>query len=180
MEKDIGFHGREEGEPSNARCFVEEIGACDLAICAVHCSLSNNHLHQVHLPDHILESADIGIGDLAAGRDVAEGVQVLEKVVGELVSRSLEDDALEVLGLDISIAIFVEVVERLSYPFSLQPSQHLCELWVCQVVSPLLPTTVQGCPLAVPIKRYAIRALVDLIQLLQIIVLDCPRTLDVK
>ena len=180
MEENVGFHRSEEGETGDACCFVEEICPGDFAICAVNCSLSDDHLHQVHLSNHVLEGAHIGIGDFGSCRDVAEGVEVFEEVVRELVSGGLEDDALKVFGLDISIAILIEVVEGLSYPLSLQTSKHLCELWVGQIMSPLLPTAVQGRPFAVPVERNAIRALVYLVQFLQIIVLDRPSALDVK
>jgi hypothetical protein len=40
-------------------------------------------------------------------------------VIGELVFGSLEDNALEVLRLNISITILIKEVEGLSYPLSL-------------------------------------------------------------
>jgi hypothetical protein len=82
-------------------------------------SLSDNHFYQIHLADHILESSYIGVRDLATVRDVAERMKVLQQVIGELVFGSLEDNALEVLRLNISITILIKEVEGLSYPLSL-------------------------------------------------------------
>lgn len=81
-------------------------------------------------------------------------------MVGQLVLGSLHDDALEVLGLDVPIAILVEELERLPNPLSLQSPQHLGELLVVEVVALLLTAYVQLGPLAVPIERDAVGALV--------------------
>lgn len=45
---------------------------------------------------------------------------------------------------------------------------------------PLLASTVQSRPFAVPIERYTIRALVQLIQLLQIVVFDSTRSIYIE
>jgi len=74
MEENIGFHGCKQGESGDARGFVEEFGASDLAVGAVRRCVSDDHFYQIHLSDHILEGADIGIGNLAGGRDVTECV----------------------------------------------------------------------------------------------------------
>lgn len=42
----------------------------------------------------------------------------------------LEDDALEVFGLDEAVAVFVEVVEGLPYALALEAAEHLGELRV--------------------------------------------------
>jgi hypothetical protein len=47
-------------------------------------------------------------------------------------------------------------------------------------MSPFLPPTVQSRPFTIPIKRYAIWALIHLVQLLQVIVFDCARSLDIE
>ena len=96
------------------------------------------------------------------------------------MSSSLENNALEVFRLDIAISIFVEVVESLSYPLSLQTSQHLRELRVCKIMPPLLASAVQGCPFAVPVKWYAIRALIQRIKLLQVLVFDRTCALNIE
>ena len=88
------------------------------------------------------------------------------------MSCRLKNNTLEILGLNKSIAVFIEVMESLSYPLSLQASQHLRELRVREIMSSLLAPTIQRRPLAVPVKGYTIRTLIQLIQLLQILVLD--------
>ena len=43
-----------------------------------------------------------------------------------------------------------------------------------------LASIIQRCPFAVPVKRYGVRALVDIVQLLEIVVLYTSRTLLIK
>lgn len=75
---------------------------------------------------------------------------------------SLEDDALEIVWGYISIAVFVEKMESLPYPLALKPTEHLRELRICHVMPAPFPS-VKGCPLAVPVKRYAVFALIEVV-----------------
>jgi hypothetical protein len=77
MKEDVGFHRSELGESGYPCSFVEEFCPGNLPICALGRSLSDDHLDQVHLPNHVLESAHVRIRYLAPGRDVAEGMEVL-------------------------------------------------------------------------------------------------------
>lgn len=81
VEQDIGFHGREEREAGDPRCFIQELRPCDFPVVALRRRLADNQLHEVHLADHVLEGADVGVGDFSSSRDVAEGVEVLQEVV---------------------------------------------------------------------------------------------------
>jgi hypothetical protein len=47
-------------------------------------------------------------------------------------------------------------------------------------MSSLPTTTVQGRPLTVPIKWQSIRAFVHLIQLLQVVIFDCARLVNIE
>lgn len=69
-------------------------------------------------------------------------MQVVEKVVGQLVLRGSDNDALEVLGLDESIAILIEEMERLTDTLALQSAEHLRELIIRQLMPILLPPRV--------------------------------------
>jgi hypothetical protein len=96
------------------------------------------------------------------------------------MSRSLENNALELFRLNISITILVKEMESLSYPLSLQPPEHLRELWVGEIMSSLLAPTVEGSPFTIPIKRYAIWAFVYLIQALQIVIFHRSRPVQIE
>ena len=119
MEENVCFHGRVEVEATYPRGLVKEICTGDLAVRALLCGIADDELDHVHLLDDVLEGAHIGVGDLAANRDVAESGQVLEEVVGELVARSLAYYALEVLRLDEAVLVLVEIGEALSHTLSL-------------------------------------------------------------
>lgn len=172
MEEDVCFHRSVEVEATQSRGLVKEICAGDLAIRALLCGIPYDQLDHVHLLDHVLESADIGVGDLAANRDVAKGGEVLEEVVGQLVARSLADDALEVLGLNETIFVAVKVHEALSHSLALQSAQHLGELRVGHRMSVLLGPNVESCPLAFPVEGQAVLCLVCLPCLIELVEID--------
>jgi hypothetical protein len=119
VEENICFHGCVKVEATYPRSLVEEICTSDLAVGALLCGIADDELDHVHLLDDVLEGAHIGVGNLAANRDVAESWEVLEKVVGELMARSLAYYALKVLGLDEAVLVLVEIGEALSHTLSL-------------------------------------------------------------
>jgi hypothetical protein len=53
--------GSERRESCDPRGLIEKVSACNLPIRALVRSLPDNQLHQVHLPDHIVEGADAGV-----------------------------------------------------------------------------------------------------------------------
>ena len=64
----------------------------------------------------------------------------------------LYDNALEVVRVNIAVAIPVKVMESLSYFFTLQTPEHLSELRVCHVVTMFLASNVERSPARVPIE----------------------------
>ena len=112
VEENVCFHGRVEVEATYPRGLVKEICTGDLAVRALLCGIADDELDHVHLLDDVLEGAHVGVGDLAANRDVAESGQVLEEVVGELVARSLA-------YYDEAVLVLVKVGEALSHTLSL-------------------------------------------------------------
>lgn len=180
MEENVGFHGGEEGEASDLGSLVKEFRPCDLAVRTLGTSTAHNELNQINLLNHVLEGANVGVGNLASKRDVAKSRQVLEKVVGELVLGSFANDALKVLGVNESIAILIEQLESLADALALQTTQHLGELRVVHMVALLLAANVQLGPFALPVKRNAVGALVELIELSEVLVLDIAGSIDVE
>lgn len=180
VEEDVGLHGREQREARHLGRLVQELGARDSAVGALDAGLANDELDEVDLLDHVLERADVGVRDLAALRDVAQRAEVLDEVVRQLVLGRLEDDALEVLGVDEAVAVRVEQLEGLADALALQAAQHLAELVVVQLLARLLHARVQPRPLAVPVEGDAIGAFVHLVQLLEVGVVDGPRAVDVE
>ena len=180
VEEDVSLHRGEEGEAGDLGGLVEELGAGNLAVGAFFAGAADDELDQVHLLDHVLEGAHVGVRHLATLGDVAQGVQVLQQVVGELVLGGLDDDALEVLGLDVAVAVLVEELEGLPDPLALQAAQHLGELLVVQVVALLLAPYVQLGPLAVPVEGDAVRALAELVELAEMVILDGSQAVDVE
>ena len=94
--------------------------------------------------------------------------------------RGFEDDALEVLGLDVAVAIPVEEVEGLPDALPLQAAQHLRELRVGHVVAALAAADIERGPLAVPVEGDAVGALVAVVQLLEVVELDGARAVLVE
>lgn len=142
MEQDVGLHRSEEGKARNLGGLVEKLGASDFAVGASHARPAHNELYQVHLLNHVLEGANVGIRDFAALGDVAERAQVFENVVGELVLRGLEDDALKVVRVDEAVAVLVERQEGLANALALQAAQHLTELVVVHIMALLFASNV--------------------------------------
>lgn len=180
MEENIGLHGGEQGEAGDAGGLVEEVGAGDLAVAALEGGLTDNQVDNVHLAHDVLESADSRVRDLFAGGDVAQGRQVLEQVVGELVLRGLQDDALEVLRLNVAITVLVEDVEGLTDALTLQAAQHLGELGVGHVVARLGAAGVQGGPFGVPVKGNAVGTLVHIVHSLDSLPFHATAALEVE
>jgi hypothetical protein len=180
VEEDVGFHRGEEGEARRSGGLVEELGLGDLAVGALGAGFADNELDQVHFLDHVLKGAHVGVRHLAALRDVAQRVQVVEQVVRELVLGRLHDDALKLLGLDEAVAVLVEELKGLADALALQPAQHLRELLVVHAVALGLAANVQLGPLAVPVKGDAVGPLVELVQPAKVIVLDGAEALDVE
>ena len=130
VEQNVDLHRSEEGEACDARSLVQEVSPGDPVVGGLGDGVLNDQLDKVHLPDDILESADVSVADPAAGADVAQSGQVGQQVVGKLVRCGLPDDAAELFRLDVSVAVLVEVEEGLAHTLTLQSAQHLCELWV--------------------------------------------------
>lgn len=142
VEQDIGLHWRVEVEATYAGSLVEEVCTGNLAIGTLLCGIADDELNHVHLLDDVLEGADVGVGNLAPNRDVAKRGQVLEEVVGELVTGSLAYYALEVLWLNEAILVLVEMREALTHSLALQTPQQLGELGIGHRVSVLLGADV--------------------------------------
>lgn len=180
MEQNIGLHRCKERKAGDAGRLVQEISPRDLAIITFARRLAQNEINEIHLTDNILERAHVGVGDLAAGRDVAERREVLQQVVGELVPGGAQDDALEIFRLNVAITVLVEVMEGLADTLALQSTQHLCELGVCHVMTGLLPADIERRPFRVPVEGDAIRSFVEIVQFLEGLVLDRTGALDVE
>ena len=142
VEQDIGLHWCVEVEATYAGGLVEKVCTGDLAIGTLLCSVADDELDHVHLLDDILEGADVGVGYLAPDRDVAKSGQVLEEVVGELMTCSLAYYALEVLWLNETILVLVEMRETLTHSLALQTPQQLGELGIGHCVSVFLGANV--------------------------------------
>ena len=69
-------------------------------------------------------------------------------------------DTLEIAGLDVAVSVTVEMQESLSYPLTLQPSQHLRELGVRHGMPVLLAAEVEGGPVGVPVEGDGVGGLV--------------------
>ena len=180
VEEDVGLHRGEEGEAGDAGGLVEKLGAGDLAVGRLGGGAAQNDLDEVHLLDHVLEGADVGVGDLGALGDVAQRVQVVEQVVRQLVLGSLDNDARKVLGLDVPVAVAVEELEGLADALALEAAQHLRELGVVEVAALLAAADVQLGPLAVPVEGDVVGALVQLVQLAEVVVLDVAGAVHVE
>lgn len=92
---------------------------------------------------------------------------MFQNVVGELVFRGFQDNALEVFGLDVAITVLVEDVESLADTLPLQASKHLRELRVGHVMATFGASGVQGGPIRVPVEGNAVLVLVHVIQVLE-------------
>ncbi|KAI6754925.1 hypothetical protein HG531_004031 [Fusarium graminearum] len=125
VEEDVGFHGSEEREASKFGGLVQKLGASDLSILALVDSAAQDDLNKIHATDDVLECAHVG---------------VVENVLGQLVARGLDNDALKLLTADEAIAVLVKLVEGLSDALALETSQHLAELGVVERVA-VLPVT---------------------------------------
>ena len=181
VEEDVGLHWCEEGESCDLGCLVEELAPGNLAVLlALGHRAAHYQLDQIHFLNHVLESTNVGIRDLGSLGDVAQGVEVLEQVVRQLMLGRLENDALEVLGVDVTVAILVEELEGLPDALALQTTQHLGELRVVEVVSLLPATDVQLGPLTVPVEGDVVRALVQLIELSEVVILDITGAVDIE
>lgn len=180
MEQDVGLHGREQGEARDSGGVVEELGAGDLAVAAAGARAANNELHQVNFLNHVLEGAHVRIRHLAALCDVAQRAEIFEDVVGEFVLGGLENDALEVVGLDIAVAVLVELQKGLADALALETSQQLTELRVIHSMALLLASDVQLGPLAVPVEGQALGALVELVEAAEVLILDLAGALDIE
>lgn len=180
VEEDVGLHGREQGEARDAGGVVEELGTSDLAVAAARARPADDELHQINLLDHVLEGAHVRVRHLAALCDVAQGAEVFKDVVGELVLGGLEDDALEVVGLDVAVAVLVELQEGLANALALETSQQLAKLRVVHSMALLLASDVQLGPLTVPVEGQALGALVELVEATEVLILDLTGTLDVE
>jgi hypothetical protein len=180
VEQDVGLHGRDVGEAGDACGLVQEVCPCDSAVAALGGGVLDNHLEHVHFSYHVLEGAHVCVRDLCAGRDVAQRVQVAEEVVRQLVPGRLEDDALELLGLDVAVAVLVKVLKGLSHAFALQTTQHLRELRVREIM-PLLPAArVQGSPGRVPVEGNGVGTPVGGQDLVEVVELDHACALDIE
>ena len=180
VEQDVGLHRGEEREPGDPGSLVQKLGPGDAAVLALGAGPADDDLDHVHLVDHVQEGAHVGIRHLAALGDVAQRVEVLEQVVRELVPRGLLDDGGKLLGLDEAVAVAVEPLEGLADALAHQASQHLRELVVVHVVPLGLAADVQARPLAVPVERDAVGALVELVEPAEVVIFYGAEALDVE
>ena len=180
MEEDIGLHGRKKRKARSPGGLVQEIGARDFPIVALQGRLAHDQIDQIHLAHNVLEGPNGRIGDFATCRDVAQGRKLVQDVVRKLVPRGLKDNALEVLRLDVTVAILVKHMEGLADPLTLQPPEHLGELRVCHVMPALTPSTVQGGPVRVPVKGYAVLGLGLAIQVVKRLPFHAPRPIGIE
>lgn len=107
-------------------------------------------------------------------------MQVLEEMVRQLMLGRLDNDALKLVGVDVSIAVLVEELESLSNALALETSEHLRKLVVVEVVSVLLAANVELRPLRVPIEGDVLRALVELVQGSEVVILDATGALNIE
>ena len=180
VEQDVGLHGGKEREPGDLGSLVQKLSPGDAAVLALGAGPADDDLDHVHLVDHVQEGAHVGIRHLAALGDVAQRVEVLEQVVRELVPRSLLNDGGELLGLDEAVGVGVEPMEGLTDALALQAAQHLRELVVVHAVPLGLAADVQAGPLAVPVKRNAVGALVELVEPAEVVIFYGAEALDVE
>lgn len=180
VEQDVGFHGSVEGETGQTGSLVEEVGPVDSAVGSLGRGVANDEIEQIHFTDDVLESADIGVGDLGAGGNVAQGGEVLEQMVGQFVTGGCSNDTFKVLGVDVAVLVFVVEVEGLADALTLKTSHHLGKLGVCHFVSLLLATNVERSPLGVEVKGDAVLAAVLLVDFLEGVGFDGAGAVDVK
>jgi hypothetical protein len=88
------------------------------------------------------------------------------------VARRLLYYALKVFRLDVAILVLVEIQESLPHTLALQTAQHLRELWVGHRMSLVLCANVQCRPLAIPVERQAILALVCFPYIIEVVEVD--------
>lgn len=180
MEENVGLHGSVEIEAAQSCGLVEEVCACDFAIRALLCGISDDHLDHVHLLYHVLECANVGIGNFAANGNVTESGEVLEEVIGELVACGFANDALKIFGLDETVFVAVKVREALPDALALQPSQHLGELWVGHGMPVFLAANIERSPVAFPVEGQAVLRLVRLPCLVELVEVDVARPVLVE
>ena len=111
--------GVKRGELGQSSCFVEEIRSRNFAVGRFQRRISNDQIQEIHLANDVLEGSNIGIGDLVTTGDRAQSWQVLKEIVGQLVTGGCSNDALEIVWLNVPIAVLVEGVESLAYSFAL-------------------------------------------------------------
>jgi len=87
----------------------------------------------------------------------AEGREASEDRLGELVAGNLDDDALEVLGGNVSVAILVEEVVRLAETLALEALDELSELRVAKNVLCATLAEVELDPVAVKVEGWCVR-----------------------
>ena len=87
--------------------------------------------------------------------------------------RSLLDDPLELLRVDIAVPIFVEVKECLAHPLALESTQHLRKLGICHGVAMAFPADIELGPVTIPVERDA--GLVARIDILELVEVDLAR-----
>lgn len=180
MEQDIRLHGGKEREARGTGRLVQEVSARDLTVVALAGCFAHDQVDNVHFAHDVLESAHCRVGDLATVGDIAQTGQVFQNVVGQLVSGRLEDDALELIRLNVSITISIHDMECLPNALSLQSPQHLGELRVSHFMTALAPARVQRRPCGVPIKWNALLGSRLTEQALHILPLDGTRSLDIE
>lgn len=153
VEQNIRLHRGEEGEPRGAGRLVQEVSPRDLTVATFAGCFAHDQVDDVHFAHDVLESAHRRVGDLATVGDIAQTGQVFQDVVGQLVSGCLEDDALKLMGLNVSITINVHGMKCLPNALSLQSPQHLSELRVGHLMTALAAARVQGSPCGIPVER---------------------------
>lgn len=180
VEDDIGLHGSEEREASLLGGSVQEVGLSDGTILAGSDGGTDDTLDHVHLADDVVEGHDVGEGNLVAGINIAEGRQVLEDVIGELVAGDIDHDLLELVGGNVAAGLGIIVLECLAKAFSLETLEELGELLIGHLVSSGLSSGVELEPLALKVEGDGVLSNVGREDLLELFPGDLARSSGIE
>lgn len=180
VEDDIGLHRSEEREAGLLGGSVQEVGLGDGTVLASGDGGTDDTLDHVHLADDVVEGHDVGEGNLVAGINIAESRQVLEDVVGELVTGDIDHDLLELVGGNVAAGLGIIVFECLAKAFSLESLEELSELLVGHLVSSGLFSGVELEPLALKVEGNGVLSNVGREDLLELFPSDLTRSSGIE
>ena len=92
----------------------------------------------------------------------------------------LQNDALKISWVDVTIAILIKQLEGLTNALALKTTKHLGELGVGHVMALLLASNVELGPLTLPVEGDACRALVEFVEAAEVGILDGADAVDVE